>query len=269
MNLTAEQHRDAARSIFDAERTGHWTEPVSNRWEDADIEDAYRIAMEVRDLKLATGRRVKGHKIGFTSKAMRSLVGATEPDYGFLYDDWFAAENSVVPRARMNRPLVEQELAFVMGSRLTGPSVNAADVIRATDFVLPALEVVDTRFNRRGKTLLVDSISDAASCGFVVLGGNPARLADIDIRRVSGSLAINGDIMETGTAAAVMGNPINAVAWLANKLAEFDVVMEPGDVILSGSFIKAVPFDAGDSILALFDQLGEVTLMIGDATSPK
>ena len=129
--------------------------------------------------------------------------------------------------------------------------------------MLPALEIVDSRYNGRGKTLLVDSISDAASCGFVVLGGNPARLTDIDVRRVSGSLSINGDIMETGTAQAVMGNPVNAVAWLANKLAEFDVAMEPGDVILSGSFIKAVPFDAGDSVLALFDQLGEVSLMVG------
>ncbi|MEO5901870.1 MAG: fumarylacetoacetate hydrolase family protein [Ilumatobacteraceae bacterium] len=264
MHLTNDEHREAAQSIFDAEQTGAWTEPVSNRWEDADIEDAYRIGLGVRDLKLAHGRTVKGHKIGFTSKAMRSLVGATEPDYGFLYDDWFVPEGSVVPRGRMNRPLVEQELAFVMGSRLSGPSANAADVIRATDFVLPALEVVDSRFNGRGKKLLVDSISDAASCGFVVLGGNPARLTDIDIRRVSGSLAINGDIMETGTAAAVMGNPINAVAWLANKLAEFGVAMEPGDVILSGSFVKAVPFDTGDSIHAMFDQLGEVTLMIGE-----
>ena len=263
MSLTTEQHREAARAIYEAEQTGIWTEPISNRWDDADVEDAYRIGIEVRDLKLAAGRTVKGHKIGFTSKAMRSLVGATEPDYGFLYDDRFASEASTVSRQRMNRPLVEQELAFVIGARLTGPSVNAADVIRATDFVLPALEIVDSRFNGRGKTLLVDSIADAASCGLVVLGGNPVHLTDVDIRRISGSLAINGDIMETGTASAVMGNPINAVAWLANKLAEFDVAMEPGDVVLSGSFIKAVPFDAGDSIFALFDHLGEVSLLIG------
>ncbi|MET0580234.1 MAG: fumarylacetoacetate hydrolase family protein [Ilumatobacteraceae bacterium] len=263
MNLTPEQHREGARSIFDAEETGQWTEPVSNRWEDADIEDAYAIGLAVRDLKLAAGRRVKGHKVGFTSKAMRSLVGATEPDYGFLYDDWFVPEGSVAPLSRMNRPLVEQELAFVMGGRLVGPSVNAADVIRATDFVLPALEVVDSRFTGRGRHLLVDSIADAASCGFVVLGGNPARLTDIDVRRIGGSLAINGDILETGTAAAVMGNPVNAVAWLANKLAEFGVAMEPGDVILSGSFVKAVPFGAGDNVHAMFDHLGEVSLMIG------
>jgi 2-keto-4-pentenoate hydratase len=264
MNLSADQHLEAAKAIVAAEATGEWTDPVSDRWEDADVEDAYRIGLAVRDLKVADGHTVKGHKIGLTSKAMRSLTNATEPDYGFLYDDWFVAEGSTVSRGRMNRPLVEVELAFVMGVPLHGPHVNAADVIRATDFVLPALEIVDSRFARRGKTMLVDSISDAASCGFVVLGGNPVHLGDLDIRRVSASLSISGDIMETGSAAAVMGNPINAVAWLANKLHEFDVGMEPGDVVLSGSFIKAVPFDAGDSVLALFDQLGEVSLMVVD-----
>ena len=207
MTMTADQLQAAAEALVEAEQTGQWTEPVSNRHEDATVEDAYRIGLGVRDLKLAAGRTVKGHKIGFTSKAMRSLVGATEPDYGFLFDDWFVPEGSVVPRGRMNRPLVEQEIAFVMGATLKGPSVHAADVIRATDFVLPALEIVDSRYSGRGKTMLVDSISDAASCGFVVLGGNPARLTDIDVRRVSGSLSINGDIMETGTAAGGDGQP--------------------------------------------------------------
>ncbi|MGH9134996.1 MAG: 2-keto-4-pentenoate hydratase [Ilumatobacteraceae bacterium] len=263
MNLTTEQHREAAQAIFDAERTGEWAEPVSNRYEDADIEDAYRIGMEVAELKIASGRTIKGHKIGLTSKAMRALTDSTEPDYGFLYDDWFVAEGSIVPRSRMNRPLVEVELAFVLGAPLAGPSVNAADVIRAVDFVLPSLEIVDTRFSARGRSMLIDSIADAASCGFVVLGGNPAKLTDVDVRRMGAHLAINGDIMESGTAAAVMGNPINAVAWLANKLGEFGVTMEPGNVILSGSFVKAIPFDAGDSIVALYDQLGEVTLTIG------
>ena len=264
MQLSRDQHLAVARDLIAAEASGEWTEPMSNRWEASDLEDAYRVGLEVRDLKLAAGRQVKGHKIGFTSKAMRSLVGATEPDYGFLYDDWFVPEGDIVSRGKMNHPLVEQELAFVMKDRLSGPSVNAADVIRATDFVLPALEIVDSRYAGRGKSMLVDSISDAASCGFVVLGGNPARLTDIDIRRMSGSMLINGDIMETGSAAAVMSNPINAVAWLANKLHEFGVAMEAGDVILSGSFIKAVPFGVGDSIIALFDQLGEVVLRAGE-----
>ena len=135
-------------------------------------------------------------------------------------------------------------------------------MIHATDFVLPALEIVDSRYNARGKNMLVDSIADAAMCGFVVLGGRPLDLRDVDVRRMSATLAINGDIMETGSAGAVMGNPLNAVVWLANKLHEFGVMIEPGDVILSGSFVKAIPFNAGDSIVALFDELGEVTLRI-------
>jgi 2-oxo-hept-3-ene-1,7-dioate hydratase len=260
--MTKGEIEKAAAALWDAERTHDWTEPVSNRFPDADVADAYRIGLAVRDLKLAAGRSVKGHKIGLTSKAMRQLTGATEPDYGFIYDDWFALEGSAVSRAKMNRPLVEVELAFVMREPLRGPSVNVVDVIRATDFVLPALEIVDSRYNARGKNTLVDSIADGAMCGFVVLGGRPADLRDVDVRRMSATLSINGDIMETGSAGAVMGNPLNAVVWLANKLHEFGVTMQPGDVILSGSFVKAIPFDAGDSIVALFDELGEVTLRV-------
>jgi 2-oxo-hept-3-ene-1,7-dioate hydratase len=260
--LSNDEIKKAAESLWRAEQTRDWTDPISNRFPNADVADAYRIGLAVRDLKLAAGRKVKGHKIGLTSKAMRSMTGATEPDYGFIYDNWFALEGSAVSRKAMNRPLVEVELVFVMRDRLEGPSVNVADVIRAIDFVLPALEIVDSRYNGRGKNTLVDSIADAAMCGFVVLGGRPMDLRDVDLRRLSAALSINGDIMETGSASAVMGNPLNAVVWLANKLNEFNVSMQPGDVILSGSFVKAIPFDKGDSIGALFDQLGEVTLRV-------
>ncbi|WP_304164689.1 2-keto-4-pentenoate hydratase [Phenylobacterium aquaticum] len=258
--LTDEQVRQAAENLWQAELTSEWAEPLSILFPEADVSDAYRVGLAVRDIKLANGRTVKGHKIGLTSKAMRDLTGATEPDYGFIFDNWFTLEGSVVQRAAMNRPLVEVELAFVMGQELKGPSINAADVIRATDFILPALEIVDSRYKGRGNNLLVDSISDAATCGFVVLGGNPVKLTDVDIRRLSASLSINGQVQESGTASAVMGNPINAVVWLANKLHEFGVSMQPGDVILSGSFVKAIPFGADDTIVALYDQLGEITL---------
>jgi 2-oxo-hept-3-ene-1,7-dioate hydratase/2-keto-4-pentenoate hydratase len=260
--LNEQQVTQAAESLWQAEKTGEWTEPVSIRFPEADISDAYRISLAVRDIKLANGRMVKGHKIGLTSKAMRDLTGATEPDYGFIFDNWFTPEGATVQRSAMNRPLVEVELAFVMAKELKGPSINAADVIRATDFVLPALEIVDSRYKGRGNNLLVDSISDAATCGFVVLGGNPVKLTDVDVRRLSASLSINGQVMESGTASAVLGNPINAVVWLANKLHEFGVSMQPGDVILSGSFVKAIPFEAGDTIVALYDQLGEITLRV-------
>jgi 2-keto-4-pentenoate hydratase len=260
--LNDQQIQQAADSLWQAELTREWTEPLSVRFPEADVADAYRVGLAVRDLKLAAGRTVKGHKIGLTSKAMRDMFSATEPDYGFIFDNWFQLEGSSVQRSAMNRPLVEVELAFVMGQELKGPSINAADVIRATDFILPALEIVDGRYKGRGNNMLVDSISDAATCGFVVLGGNPVKLTDVDVRRLSASLSINGQIMESGSASAVMGNPINAVVWLANKLHEFGVAMQPGDVILSGSFVKAIPFEVGDTILALYDQLGEVTLRV-------
>jgi 2-oxo-hept-3-ene-1,7-dioate hydratase/2-keto-4-pentenoate hydratase len=261
--LSPEQVKAVAADIWHAEQTGEWTEPPSVRYPDVTVEDGYAIGLAVRDLKLAAGRSVKGHKIGLTSKAMRDMTGATEPDYGFIYDDWFVMEGGSVSRARLNRPLVEMELAFVMKERLEGPSVHVADVIRATDFVLPALELVDSRYRKSGSNMLVDSIADTAWCGGLVLGANPMKLTDIDVRRVSASLSINGEIVETGSASAVMANPINAVAWLANTLHRFDTAMEAGDVILSGSFIRATPINAGDSLVALFDDLGEVTLRVG------
>lgn len=136
-------------------------------------------------------------------------------------------------------------------------------MIGATDYILPAIEIVDSRYVGRGPNGLVDSIADAASCGLVVLGGNPRRLADLDIRLVSGCLVRNGDVVVRGRSDAVLGNPINAVVWLANRLADFGVALEPGDVVLSGSFVKAVPFDAGDELVARFDHgLGDVSLSI-------
>jgi 2-oxo-hept-3-ene-1,7-dioate hydratase len=256
--LTDEEVEEASVALYQAELDNVPTTPISERYPEADIHDAYRISMAVTELKVKAGRIIKGHKIGLTSKAMRSLTGATEPDYGTMFDNWFVLEGSTVPRSRMNRPLVEVELAFVLREPLVGPGVNAIDVIRATDFVVPCIEIVDTRQRGRGPNRLVDSIADAAACGLVIVGGCPARLTEIDIRRIGASLAINGRVEESGVASAVMGNPINAVAWLANKLHDYGVVPQAGHVILSGSFIRAIPFQSGDTVVALFDRLGEV-----------
>ena len=157
--LTDKQRRAAAQSLIEAERDHAPIDPISTTYPGADVEDAYRISILVAEMKVAAGRSIKGHKIGLTSKAMRSLAGATEPDYGTLFDDWFVAEGSAISMSRMNRPLVEVELAFVFREPLAGPMINAAEVIHATDFVVPAIEIVDSRFNVRGT--LVDSIADA------------------------------------------------------------------------------------------------------------
>ncbi len=259
-NLSESDVATAAQALFQAELDNAPINPISETYPTADVEDAYRISQAVTSLKVAAGRVIKGHKIGLTSKAMRALTNATEPDYGTMFDNWFVMEGSIVPRSTMNRPLVEVELAFVLKEPLVGPAANVADVIRATEFVLPAIEIVDTRQLGRGPNTLIDSISDAAACGLVILGANPTKLKDIDVRNIGATLSINGDIEESGMARAVMGNPINAVAWLVNKLHEYGVTPQAGHVILSGSFIKAIPFQAGDNVDALFNNgLGEVT----------
>lgn len=264
MAMTDAERAEAAAALIEAERTGRWTEPITLAYEGADIDDAYAIGQLVTEAKVEAGRVVKGHKVGLTSKAMRSITGATEPDYGTIFDDWFVDEGTTVSMSRLNRPLVEIELVFVLGDRLAGPDVNPVDVIRATDFVVPAIEVVDSRYSRSGKPGVVDSIADAASCGFIVLGASPAALDQIDVRHVGGALYKNGEVEESGTAAAVMGNPVNSVAWLARKLHEFGVAMEPGHAILSGSFIRAHPVAAGDVFVADYGPLGQFGFGVSD-----
>ena len=266
MKLNAAQHDAAAASLYGAEKSGIVIDAISTTYPDADVEDAYTIAQRVVELKVADGRVVKGHKVGLTSKAMRSMARAQEPDFATLTDDFFVFEGSTVSPAKMNDAKVEVEIAFVLGKDLPGPWVNVAEVIQATDFILPCLEIVDQRQKSGGPTPLVDTIADAASCGFVVLGANPRRLTDLDVRRVGAVLLKNGDQEVSGTGAAVMGNPVNSVAWLANKLLSFGTTLRAGQVLLSGSFVRAIPFGPGDTLTAIFgDGLGEVTLSVGKA----
>lgn len=264
MAMTEEQRREAADGLVNAEVTRDWLEPITLAYEGADIEDAYAIGQYVTEKKVAAGRVVKGHKVGLTSKAMRSTTGATEPDYGTIFDDWFVDEGTKVSMSRMNRPFVEIELVFVLSRPLGGPDVNAVDVVNATDYVLPAIEVVDSRYSKSGKAGVIDSIADAASCGFIIVGGNPAKLSEIDPRYVAGALYKNGEVEESGTAAAVMGNPVNSVAWLARKLSEFGVEMQAGHTVLSGSFIRAHPVKSGDSFVADYGDLGQISFGVTD-----
>lgn len=259
MQLTEAQHLAVAQDLVNAEETKEWTEPLSLRHEDVDIEDAYAVGGMVTDIKVANGREIKGHKVGLTSKAMRDATGMLEPDYGTMFDNWFLDEGTQVSMSSLNKPSVEVELVFVLKENLGGPTVNAADVIRATDFITPAVEIVDSRYNKRGTKLVIDSISDAASCGCVMLGANQVSLGDVDVRHVGGALYKNGEVVESGTAAAVMGNPINSVAWLARKLNEFGVEMQAGHSILSGSFIRIHPMRAGESFVADFGPLGQIS----------
>jgi 2-keto-4-pentenoate hydratase len=208
-------------------------------------------------------RRSASAKFGaaatISSKVMQEMSGTTEPDFSAMTDDLFLPEDTPIPASDFFHPLVEVEIAFVMKAPLKGPGILPVDVLRATDFVLPAIEIVDFRVGPERGMTVVDTVADLAACGAAVLGANPRRPEDIDLRRVGGQLIINGEVREQGLASAVLGNPVTSVAWLANKLSEFGVSFEPGHTILTGSFVRALPVKAGDEVVARFDQgLGDV-----------
>ncbi len=229
-----------------------------------DIEDAYAIQREWVTMKLAAGRRMVGHKIGLTSRAMQSSVGITEPDYGVLLDDMFFDSGTDVPLERFTEPRVEVELAFILGKKLEGPNCTQFDVLSATDYVVPAMEIIDSRMQRvdpetKGIRTIVDSISDNAANAGVVMGGRPVRPMDVDLRWVAGLLYRNGQIEETGVAAGVLNHPANGVAWLANKLSLYGESLQAGEIILAGSFTRALFGHRGDTFHADYGPLGAVT----------
>lgn len=233
--------------------------PLSETYPGLDVADAYDIQrMGIAD-RVAGGAVLKGHKVGLTSRAMQDQFGVAEPDYGHLLSDMFVLEGDAIPAGELCAPRVEVEVAFVLGEALAGPGVTVADVLRATAFVLPALEVIDSRIVD-WRITLPDTVADNASSARVVLGASPARVDALDLRLVGAVLYKNGGVAETGVSGAVLGNPVSAVCWLANKLAGFDMSLEAGQVILPGSCTRAVAVGAGDHLQAEFDGLGSVSV---------
>lgn len=245
--------------LFDVYRSREPLPLLTKTYPGIEVEDSYRIQEAFVARRVAAGARIKGYKVGLTSKPMQEMAGSTEPDFSAMTDDLFIPESTPVAISRFFAPMIEIEIAFVMKHALKGPGILPVDVIRATDFVLPAIEIVDFRVARAPGMNLIDTVADLAACGAVVLGANPRPLEAIDIRRVRGSIIRNGKIEQEGEASAVLGNPVTSVAWLANKLGEFGTTFEPGQVILTGSFVRAFPVEAGDDIICRFDQgLGDV-----------
>lgn len=232
---------------------------LTQTYPDITVGDAYAIQEAFIAERLAAGRTIRGYKVGLTSKAMQETMGSTEPDFSAMTDDLFAPEDTPLAIAHFFRPMIEIEVAFVMKHALKGPGVLPVDVIRATDFVLPSIEIVDFRVGPGPGMTITDTVADLAACGAAVLGANPRRLEQLDLRTMHGEMVINGKVVQAGFANAVLGNPVTAVAWLANKLGEFGVTFEPGHTILTGSFVRAMPVQAGDEVIARFDQgLGSV-----------
>ncbi len=257
--MADERRSEAAEALWRADQTKVAIPALTEQWPDIDVIDAYEIQRINIARRVDAGAVVRGHKVGLSAKAMQEMLGVHEPDYGHLLDDMFCFEHDTVPMARFCQPRAEIEVAFVLGRPLQGPGVTVADVVRATDYVLPSIEIVDSRV-LDWKIKIQDTIADNASSAALVLGARPTRLDDVDPALIGATLRKNGEIVETGCSGAVLGNPVIAVAWLANKVAQFGVGLEPGQVIMPGSCTRMVPVAAGDVIRADFDVLGHVSV---------
>lgn len=254
---------EIAERLREAERTKTPTKQISQTQPELTIEDAYAIQQAGVTLAESDGRVVKGRKIGLTSRVMQQAVNITEPDYGVIYDDMFFADGSVVPWERFIAPRIEVELGFVLGEPLTGPDCTVYDVLGATEFVTPAIEILDSRFQMTdpdtgSNRTIVDTIADNASDAGIITGGRVVRPFDFDLRWVSALLFRNGVIEESGVAAAVLNHPANGIAWLANRLAPHGVSLVPGEIILAGSFTRPLWVQPGDTFHADFGPLGSI-----------
>jgi len=247
-----------ADMVMEANRTKIQATQPSVTWPDIDIDDAYAISSLVAERRIAAGEKLIGHKIGLTSLAMQRTLNIDEPDYGYLFDSMAVEDGATVSRADYCMPRVEIELAFVLGSPLKGPGIGLIDVMRATEYVVPSIEIVDARFKDPRK--IFDTVSDNGAAAGIVVGGRPVRPDDLDLSWVGGALYRNTQIEETGVAIGVLGHPAMGVAWLANRLSRFDTALEPGHIVLSGSFTRPIHCNPGDTIRADFGELGSVSL---------
>ena len=263
--LPTETVRSLARRLYEARKNRTQLRHFSMEHRDMTIEDGYAIQSEWVRMEIADGRSVKGRKIGLTSRAMQQASQITEPDFAPLMDDMFFAAGSDIPVERFIAPRVEVELAFVLRSPLQGPGATLFDVLRATDYVTPAVEIIDARieqFDRdtRAPRKVFDTIADFAANAGVVVGGRPVKPDAVDLRWVAALLYKNAAIEETGVAAAVLNHPATGVAWLANKIAPYGEVLRAGDIILAGSFTRPTAVMRGDVLHADYGPLGGISM---------
>ena len=251
-------HQQIADELLRAERERGVLPRLTARYPEMTVEDSYAVQRIWHERGVAAGRRHAGHKIGLTSKVMQASTGISEPDYGVIFADQIYESGSVIEFDRFSNVRIEVEIAFVLGHDLKGPDATIFDVLDATRYVVPALEILSSRIELAGRTI-VDTISDNAALGAVVLGGSPTDPAGLDLRWVSSLLYRNETIEESGVAAAVLGHPAMGVAWLANKLAAHGDHLASGEIVLAGSFTRPIWIERGDTVLGDYRDLGAVS----------
>ncbi|WP_239154401.1 2-keto-4-pentenoate hydratase [Amycolatopsis sp. FDAARGOS 1241] len=257
MNARVDAAIDTAIArLHRAERDRTPVQPVRDVLGEDDLDAAYEVQRRIIETKVASGRRIVGRKIGLTSVAVQRQLGVDRPDFGVLLDDMVYGDRADVPLERFLQPRVEGEVAFVLGADLPG-SATVVDVLRATDFVLPALEIVDSRV-AGWDIRITDTVADNASSGALVLGTRPRKLSEADLAGLGLVLEHGGEPVSTGVGAACLGSPAVAVAWLAGEVARRGAPLRAGEVVLAGTWGPMVPVTGPGGYLARFEDIGEV-----------
>jgi 2-oxopent-4-enoate/cis-2-oxohex-4-enoate hydratase len=230
-------------------------EPLTSRYSDITVEDAYAIQQRLNSRRLEAGERIVGKKIGVTSQAVMNMLGVHQPDFGMLTDAMVYNEGQAIEAASLIQPKAEGEIAFLLKRDLMGPGVTAADVLAATEGVMACFEIVDSRI-RDWKIKIQDTVADNASCGVFVLGDRVVDPRGLDLVTCGMVLEKNGEVVVTGAGAATMASPLNAMAWLANTLGRLGVPLKAGEVVLSGALGAMVPVKAGDNLRVAIGGIG-------------
>ncbi|HBW84289.1 2-oxo-3-hexenedioate decarboxylase [Thalassolituus maritimus] len=257
-NLTREEIEKLAEHCENAELQAYEISKITDDYPQMDYEDAFDIQWEIRRRKEARGNKVVGMKMGLTSWAKMSQMGVEHPCYGFLADYFSVDDGGELKVDELIHPKIEAELAFVLKEDLNGPGVHIGDVLKATDLVMPAVEVIDSRY-KDFKFDLKSVIADNSSSSRFLTGGVAKPVSELDLKTLGVVMMINGEVVQTGAGAAVLGHPASSVAMLANMLAERGEMLKAGTFIMIGAITAAVSVNKGDSFTVLFDGLGSIS----------
>lgn len=258
--MNKEQIIQCGDELFDAMQNRTTLRPFTERFNDITIEDAYNISLRMIERRVAAGETIIGKKIGVTSKVVQRMLNVHQPDFGYLTDKMAYSQGQEMPISEhLIQPKAEGEIAFILKKDLMGPGVTNADVLAATDCVIPCFEVVDSRIEN-WQIKIQDTVADNASCGLFILGDKAVDPRKVDLATCGMVVEKNGSIISTGAGAAALGSPVNCVAWLANTLGQFGIPLKAGEVILSGSLVPLEPVKAGDFMSVSIGGIGSASV---------
>ena len=251
--------QELGNRLYEALATRTVIAPLTDQYPDMTIEDAYQVQQQMLSKRLAAGEQIVGKKVGVTSSAVMNMLGVFQPDFGYLLNGMIYNDGEIIPANTLIQPKAEGEIAFLLKRDLKGPGITVADVLAATEGVMTCFEIVDSRI-RDWKIKIQDTVADNASCGVFVLGESLVNPTKVDLNTCGMVLEKNGEIVATGSGAAALGAPANAVAWLANTLGRLDIPLKAGEVILSGSLASLIPVTSGDSLKVTIGGIGSCSV---------